>query len=82
MTVVFDALETLEGKRDGCLLGEPTCRRPVLPGPALPRGLAVRRRTPTRLWYVQVLDSTKKQPAKKTKLTIICQQLGKSRMAD
>ena len=55
-----DALEVLEGKRNGCLLGEPTRRRPVLPGPALPRRLAVRRRTSTRPRYVQVSDSTSK----------------------
>ena len=30
-TIVFDALG---GKRDECVLGEPTRRRPVLPGPA------------------------------------------------
>ena len=33
-TAIFDALE---GKRDGCLLGEQTRRRPVLPRPAQPR---------------------------------------------
>ena len=32
-TCVFDALE---GTRDSCLLGEPFCRRRVLPGPAPP----------------------------------------------
>ena len=32
-TCVFDALE---GTTDGRLLGEPFCRRPVLPGPAPP----------------------------------------------
>ena len=57
-TVVFDALEVLESKRSGCLLGEPTRRRPVLPSPAPPRRPAVRRPDPTRPWYVRVLDST------------------------
>ena len=56
-TVVLDALEALGGKGNGCLLGEPTCRRPVLPGHALPRP-AVHRPAPTRPWYVRVLDST------------------------
>ena len=46
--VAFDALEALGGKRVDCTLGDPTCRRPVLPGPAPPRRPAVRRRTPTR----------------------------------
>ena len=32
-TVVFDALE---GTRDGCVLREQTCRRPILPGPPRP----------------------------------------------
>ena len=54
-TVVYDALE---GKRDGRLLGEPTCRRPVLPRPVPPRRPAVRRPAPTCLWYVRGLDST------------------------
>ena len=39
-------LDRLEGKRDGCLLGEPTRRRPVLPVPAPPRRGAVRRPVP------------------------------------
>ena len=39
-TVVFDALG---GKRVGCVLGQPTRRRPVLPGPAPPRRPALRR---------------------------------------
>ena len=38
-------LDALEGNRDGCLLGEPIRRRPVLPCPALPRPL---RRAPPR----------------------------------
>ena len=42
-TCVFDALG---GKRDGCLLGEPTRRRPVLPGPARPRRAPPRPDTP------------------------------------
>ena len=53
--VVFDRLK---GTRDGCLLGEPTRRRPVLPVSAPPRHPAVRRPVPTRSWYVRVLDST------------------------
>ena len=57
-TFVFDSLDVLVTKKDGCLLGEPSRRRPVLPGPALPRRLAVQRRTPTRPWCVRVLDST------------------------
>ena len=48
----------LEGTRDGCLLGEPTRRRPVLPGPTPPRRPAACRPAPTRPWYVRVLDST------------------------
>ena len=55
-TGVFDALG---GTRDGCLLGEPIRRRPVLPGPARP---AMRRPDPTRPWYVRVLDSTGTSP--------------------
>ena len=56
--VFFDALG---GKRDGCIgciLGEPTRRRPVLLVAALPRRPAVRRPAPTRPLYVRVLDST------------------------
>ena len=53
MTGVFDVLE---GTRDGCFLGEPIRRRPVLPGLA-PRRPAVRRPDPTRPRYVRVLDS-------------------------
>ena len=51
---VFDALE---GTRDGCFLGEPIRRRPVLPGPAPPRCPAMRRPDPTGPWYLRVLDS-------------------------
>ena len=35
-TVVFDALEALEGKMNGCIMGTPSCRRPVLNRPAPP----------------------------------------------
>ena len=56
--IVYYVLEILEGKRDGCFLGGPTRRRPVLPGFALPRRYAVCRRTPTRPWYVRVWVST------------------------
>ena len=55
MTVVLDALG---GKQDGCVLGEPTRRRPVLPSPAPPRRPALRRPGPFRPWYFRVLDST------------------------
>ena len=48
----------LENTRDGSILGEPNRRRPVLPVPAPPRRLAVRRAAPTRPWYVRVFDST------------------------
>ena len=57
MTFVDDALEALEGKRDGRILWEPSRRRPVLPGPAPPRRSAMRRPAPTRARYVRVLDS-------------------------
>ena len=40
-TVVHDV--SRKGKRDGCLLGEPTRRRPVLPRPVSLRHVAVRR---------------------------------------
>ena len=46
------------GKRDGCVLGGPTRRRPVLPGRAPPRRPALRRPESFRQWYVRVLDST------------------------
>ena len=55
-TIVYDALES---KNNGCFLGEPMRRRPVLPGPAQTRRPAVRHLAPTRLWYVWVLDSTR-----------------------
>ena len=42
-TIVFFSLA---GKRDTCLLVEPTCRRPTLPGPTLPRRPAVCRTAP------------------------------------
>ena len=54
-TVVFDALG---GERVGCVLGKPTRRRLVLPGPAPPRRPALRCPEPIRPWYVRVLDST------------------------
>ena len=54
-TVVFDAVE---GKRDGCLLGEPTRRRPVRPDLARTRQHAMRRLDTTRPLYVGVLDSS------------------------
>ena len=38
---VFEASKNKHG--NGCFLGEPTRRRPVLPRPALPRRPAVRR---------------------------------------
>ena len=50
--------DRLEGKRNGCFLGEPTRWRPVLPVPVPPRRPAVRRPVPTRPWYVRVWDST------------------------
>ena len=53
-TVVFDALEIA---RVGYLLGEPTRRRPVLPGPAPPCCLAVRCPALTRPWYVRALGT-------------------------
>ena len=43
--VIFDAVEAL-GQRDGCLQGEPSRRRPALPGPTPPRRLTVRRPDP------------------------------------
>ena len=46
------------GNRDGCFLGGPIRRRPVLPCPTLPRPSAVRRPVPTRPWYVRVLGQT------------------------
>ena len=54
-SVFFDGLQ---GKREGCLLVEPTRWRPVLPVPAPPRRPAVRRPAPTRPRYVRVSDST------------------------
>ena len=44
--------EGLEGTRGGCILGEPTRRRPVLPVLAPPRRIAVSRLAPTRPWCV------------------------------
>ena len=40
-----------DGKSIGCFLGEPTCRRLVLPVPAPPPRPAVRRPAPIRPWY-------------------------------
>ena len=54
---MFDALK---GTRDGCLLGESIRRRPVLPGLASPRRIAVCSLDPTRPWYVWFLDSKSK----------------------
>ena len=51
-------LDSLEGKREGCLRAESTQRHPVLPSPAPPRRPAVRRPDPTGPWCVRVLDST------------------------
>ena len=48
----------MEGKRGCFLLGEKSRRRLVLPVPARPRRLAVRRPVPTRPGYARVLDST------------------------
>ena len=45
------ACDALEGTGDGCPRGEPTHRRPVLPGPAPPRRPAV------RPWHVWALRS-------------------------
>ena len=53
--------DTLAGQTVGWLLGHPTRRRPVLPGPAAPRRSAVRCADPNRPWYVRVLDSTGRQ---------------------
>ena len=53
--VFFDRMEV---KCDGCFLGEPTCRRPVLPLSAPPSRPAVRRPVPTCPRYVRVLGST------------------------
>ena len=48
----------VEGTRDGCILGKPIRRRPVLPVLVPPRRPAVRCPDPTRPWYGRVLDST------------------------
>ena len=58
MTVVFDVLEVLEGKGDGCLLSERTRWRLFLPSSAPPRRPAVHRPARTRPWYVRLLGST------------------------
>ena len=57
-TFKSDLFDALGGTRDGCLLGEPIRRRPVLPGPAPPRPANVRRPDPTHPWYLRVFDST------------------------
>ena len=54
-TVVPDSLE---GSRNGWLLGFPTCRHPVPPGPAAPHRTAVRSAALNSLCYVRVMDST------------------------
>ena len=54
-TIVFDALGD---KRDGCVLGEPTHRHPILPDPAPPRRPILGSPEPLRPWYVRVLNST------------------------
>ena len=51
-------LDSLEGKREGCLRAGSTQRRPVLPSPAPLCRPAVRRPDPTGPWCVRVLDST------------------------
>ena len=48
----------LEGKWGVFPLGEPSCRRPVLPVPARPLRPAVSRPVQSRPRYVRVLDST------------------------
>ena len=53
-TVVLD---TLVGARDGCVLREQTCRRPILLGPPRPAAPPCAAR-PDPPWYVRVLDST------------------------
>ena len=49
-------LDSLEGKREGCLRAGSTRRRPVLPSPAQPRRPAVRRPEPTGQLCVWVVD--------------------------
>ena len=67
-TVVFDALG---GKRVGCSLGEPTRRRPVLPGPVRPAAPPCAAPPQPRQWYVRVLGSTGKQLVFKS-FTYVC----------
>ena len=84
MTIVYDALG---GRRAGCLLGEPTRRRPGLPGPTPPRRPTVRRPAPTRPWYVRVLEPTSlhrnsfARSSEESSRTVVCDSLeGKSRV--
>ena len=58
INVQDSVLDSLEGKREGRLLGGSTQRRPVLPSPAPHRRPAVRRPDTTGPWCVRVLDST------------------------
>ena len=61
-------LDSLEGKREGCLRAGSTQRRPVLPSPAPPRRPAVRRPDPTGPWFVRVLGSTTFDPLEGTRI--------------
>ena len=76
-------LDALAGNRVGRLLGEPTCRHPVLPRPALPRRPAVRRPAPTRPGYVRfwIRQGGSNLPSKITLTqhpvhTILCSYIG------
>ena len=66
-TFVYDALE---GKRDGCQRGGPTCWRPVLPRPTPPCRTAVRRPAPNRSWFVWVFDLSNLKPRHTTGGTV------------
>ena len=65
-------LLVLPGRRGvGCLLGEPSRQRPVLPPAAPPRRSAMCRPAPTRPWYIRVWVrniETCKNNSSKTKL--------------
>ena len=50
--------DSLEGKRESCVLAGLTRQRPVLPSRAPSRRAAVRRPDPSGPWCVRVLDST------------------------